>query len=352
MRSIAALLLVASAPCVLADTSVAQTVHFHEDFESGFSRWTMSGIWQPQSASGPCTAAAVPFPSGTNCVWFGSPASCNFQILDVWPFFHLRCNEALSLPETDGVLELRFRSFSGGEDDGIWDTRKPQISVDGGGSWTSLATVFSSDRWLHERFDISRFAGQTILLRFEFWIGDDAWNNFLGWLIDDIQIVEHAGPAVEQCAGDGTWYACPCGNNGGPGRGCASSFNPAGARITASGTASLANDTLLFAMDGMSAAAATIVQGATFNHAYWEGGTFGGDGRVCVGTPYVRIRTLPAPGGAASYPAPREVPISVRGGVTLPYTTRTYAVRYRNAASFCTGYVFNATNTLQLTWRP
>jgi hypothetical protein len=203
---------------------------------------------------------------------------------------------------------------------------------------------------LHERFDLTMFAGATIELRFEFWIGDQAWNDFLSWLIHNDEFVEHAGPAVEQCYGDGTWYACPCGNQGAPARGCASSFKPSGARLAASGVASLANDTLVFSMDGMSGAAATIVQGANFNPTYWEGGSFGGDGRACVGSPFVRIRTLPAPGGAASYPGGGELTISVRGGVLDP-ETRYYTVRYRNAANFCTPSSFNVTNTLQVTGR-
>ncbi len=342
--SLLATLFAAAAP------AAAQTVHFQEDFESGFGRWTMTGLWNAQDDAEPCSTVAVPFPSGSHCVWFGSPTTCSFNVSDVWNFEYLTCTEAIPLPVTNGVLELRFRSLSDGEDDGIWDTRKPQVSTNGGASWTSLVTVLSSDRWLHERYDLSAYAGQTVRLRFEFWIGDWAANDFLGWLIDDIEIVEHAGPAVEQCYGDGTWLPCPCGNTGAPGRGCASSFNPSGARVAASGYPSLAVDTLSFTADGMSAAAATVVQGTGFQHGY---STFvGGDGLSCIKPPFVRIRTLPAPGGAMTYPIPGEPSISVRGGISAPSTTRTYLVRYRNAAAFCTTSTFNVTNTLQLTWRP
>lgn len=346
MRSHLALLFTLAVVGARAD---AQNVVFSEDFESGFSRWTMTDLWNAQDASEACTQVAVPFPSGTNCAWYGSPSTCTFISGD-WDFQYLTCTDAIPLPVTSGALELRFRSFSGGEDDGIWDTRKAQVSNDGGTTWTSLATIFSSDRWLHERFDVSRFAGQTIQLRFEFWIGDWFSNDYLGWLVDDVQIVEQPGPAVEQCSGDGTWYACPCDNAGGPGRGCASSFNPAGARVAASGTPSLAADTFVLAADGMSQAAATIIQGGSFQH--FPAPSVGGDGLSCLGTPFVRIRSLAAPGGALSYPGPSDPTISVRGNVTVPFSTRTYLVRYRNAASFCTTSTFNVTNTLQVTWRP
>jgi hypothetical protein len=333
----------------LSSAADAQNVLFHEDFESGYSRWTMTDLWNAQDSSESCTQVAVPFPSGSHCAWYGSPTTCSF-VNGNFDFQYLTCINTIPLPATSGVLELRFRSFSSGEDDGIWDTRKPQISGDGGATWTSITTVLSSNRWLSERFDVSQYAGQTVRLRFEFWIGDWSGNDFLGWLVDDVQIVEQPGPAVEQCYGDGTWYACPCANSGAPGRGCASSFNGSGARLSASGVASLAADTLSFAADGMSAADATIFQGANFqNFGFF---TFAGDGISCVGSPYVRIRTMPAPGGALTYPGPGDASISVRGNVTVPWTTRYYGVRYRNASAFCTPATFNMTNTLQVRWRP
>jgi hypothetical protein len=81
---------------------------------------------------------------------------------------YLTCTEPIALPMTDGALELRFRSWSEGEDDHVWDTRIAQVSGDGGTSWFSLPNVLSSDRWLEERIDISRFAGQTVRVRFQF----------------------------------------------------------------------------------------------------------------------------------------------------------------------------------------
>ncbi len=335
---------------VLAAGARAQTTLFSEDFESGYSRWTMTDLWNPQDASEPCTQVAVPFPSGTHCAWFGSDATCNF-VLWSWDFQYLACTDSIVLPATTDTLELRFRSFSNGEDDGVWDTRIPQVTNNNGGTWFSLAKVFSSDRWLEERFDLSRFAGQTIRLRFQFWVGDSADNDHLGWLVDDVQIVQQAGPAVEQCSGDGTWYTCPCDNGGGPGRGCASSFNPSGARLSATGVPSLSADTLSFSADGMSPAAATVIQGAGFLHS-GNIPQLSGDGLWCLGTPFVRIRSLPAPGGALTYPIAPYAPISTAGNIMLPWTTRTYLVRYRNSALFCTDQTFNTTNTLQITWRP
>src|SRR5205085_2322482 len=52
------------------------------------------------------------------------------------------------------------------------------------------------------------------------------------------------------CAGDGTATACPCGNNGSSGNGCASSVNLAGARLSAQGNPSIASDSLVLLGSG------------------------------------------------------------------------------------------------------
>ena len=49
------------------------------------------------------------------------------------------------------------------------------------------------------------------------------------------------GPVSEFCGASN--FACPCGNGGAQGNGCASSANPDGAHLTAQGTASLSHDT-------------------------------------------------------------------------------------------------------------
>lgn len=344
-------LLLLAAAASFAAPAFSQTVLFSEDFESGYSRWAMTDLWNAQDASEPCTQAAVPFPSGTHAAWYGSPNSCSFIDGDL-DFQYLTCSESIALPAGTDTFELRFKSFSAGEDDNIWDTRIPQVAGDNG-VWVPLTKVHSSDRWLNERLDVTRFAGQTIRLRFEFWIGDGTANDFLGWLIDDIEIVQHTEPAIVQCSGDGTWYACPCDNGGGAGRGCANSFNPTGARLSVSGFPSLSADTLSFTAEGMSQAAATVLQGGSFIHVQpWIWSNPGGDGMWCLGTPFVRIRTLPAPGGTLTYPIAPYPPISTVGNITQPWTSRTYLVRYRNAADFCGTSTFNTTNTVQVTWRP
>jgi hypothetical protein len=328
----------------------AQTVLFTEDFESGYANWSMTGLWNAQDSTEPCTSFLAPFPSGTHAVWYGSSTTCSYLPSDGGNHYltHL---QPIVIPATSGVVELHFRSHSYAEDDGVWDLRQVEVSTNGGTTWTKAGDCFSlRPGWRSEVFDLTRFAGSTIQMRFRFWVGDPLFNDFLGWLVDDIEIVERDAAAIANCLGDGTWRDCPCNNQGASGRGCASSFNAAGAGLIATGMASVGADTLQFTADGMSAAAATILQSSTFLEAPFL--NIGGDGWMCMRSPFARIRTLPAPGGAITYPLPGDVPISVRGGVPPAGGLRYYSVRYRNAANFCTASTFNVTNGLIVTWRP
>jgi hypothetical protein len=104
-----------------------------------------------------------------------------------------------------------------------WDYAYVEASVDGGQTWDILSGSFTttsnpngnsfgpaytgqSEGWIEDRFDLSPYAGQEVLVRFEY-VTDDAVNG-PGWLIDDIAIPElgykddlESGPGGWQSAG-------------------------------------------------------------------------------------------------------------------------------------------------------
>jgi len=89
-----------------------------------------------------------------------------------------------------------------------WDYGYVEISTDGGETWTILTTPHSATTnpsgnaygpgytgmsgggpvWIEESLDISAYAGQEVLIRFEY-VTDDAVNR-PGWTLDDISIPE------------------------------------------------------------------------------------------------------------------------------------------------------------------
>ena len=167
-----------------------------------------------------------------------------------------------------------------------------------------------------------------------------------GWIVYFPQALSVGTPF---CAGDGSGAACPCGNSGLAGRGCANSVNADGGRLRGSGTASLAADSVSIYGDGMPNSNALYFQGTT-QSAGGAGATFG-DGLRCAGGTVVRLGTKTNVAGASSYPGAGDPSVSVRGLVVAP-GTRTYQGWYRNAAAFCTASTFNLTNGLEVVWVP
>jgi hypothetical protein len=150
------------------------------------------------------------------------------------------------------------------------------------------------------------------------------------------------------CSGDGSATACPCGNAGAVGNGCASSVSGNGANLATTGTPSLSADTLVLAGTGMPSSSALYFQGTTqFNAGL--GATFG-DGLRCAGGSIVRLRTTTNVSGASQFPSAGDPSVSLRGMVTAP-GTRTYQVWYRNAAAFCTPSTFNLSNGVEVNWQ-
>jgi len=150
------------------------------------------------------------------------------------------------------------------------------------------------------------------------------------------------------CFGDGSGLACPCGNSGSPGNGCANSLGTSGANLSANGSASISNDSLLLIGSGMPNSSTLYFQGT--NQAGGGAGTAFGDGKRCAGGSILRLATKVNSGGQSTYPEILDQPISVRGMISFGPQTRTYQAWYRNAAAFCTPDTFNLTNGLSVVW--
>jgi len=159
--------------------------------------------------------------------------------------------------------------------------------------------------------------------------------------------VPPAPPITALCFGDGTGTACPCGNVGLAGNGCANSLSTSGSNLAATGTPSISNDTLVLTGTLMPNSSVLYFQGTT---AVGGGsGSVFGDGLRCAGGSVIRLGTKTNALGTSSYPVGGDLSVSVRGSCAVG-NTRIYQAWYRNAASFCTASTFNLTNALSLTW--
>ena len=155
-------------------------------------------------------------------------------------------------------------------------------------------------------------------------------------------------PNAYFCFGDGSSAtACPCGNTGTLGNGCANSVNAAGANLTLSGTTH--TNTIALAATGMPATVTSIFLKGS---ASIDAGTVFGDGIRCVSGQLIRLGQEINVGGAATYPSGMQSSVSIKGN-TPPGSGLTgyYQTYYRNAAaSFCPPASFNVTNGYKITW--
>ncbi len=152
---------------------------------------------------------------------------------------------------------------------------------------------------------------------------------------------------VAFCLGDGSGVACPCGNNGATGNGCANSSFASGAHLVANGVASVSSDTVVLHASNLTGSIAVFFQGGSQAPA-----KIFGDGIDCIGSPIVRLGNKAA-SGTSSYPQLGDLPISIRGGISAIGGTFYYQCYYRNPlAAFCPPATFNVTNGVQITWTP
>ena len=167
-----------------------------------------------------------------------------------------------------------------------------------------------------------------------------------------------ASPMVPLCdPGVGGVIGCPCGNpSGGNNRGCNNSSATFGAAITATGTASISGDTLLFTTAGEKPTAfSLLLQGPALN----AGGAVYGQGIRCFNGPFKRLYSRAASGGSVVLPnfpggdAPVHTRSAALGDTISPGQSRWYLIYYRdpNVLGGCpAASTFNATNTGRVDW--
>ncbi len=155
------------------------------------------------------------------------------------------------------------------------------------------------------------------------------------------------GAGVAFCFGDGSEGNCPCGPEGGLGRGCANPANPAGARLSASGLASISADSLRLQVDGVPPGLQTIMWSA---HNQAPAASFG-MGFDCLTNNESRLSTGYSTEQGFQVPQPGEGPVHTLGYYgTLPGRYRYYQARYSlGGGGSCT---WNTSNAVSVLWIP
>jgi hypothetical protein len=171
---------------------------FTADFESGAQGFTINngpvaghvaGLWHLSTGRG--TQAGH---SATHSFYFGQGegpgGGGNYNVGNTAGNI---TSAALALPAGTSIT-LSFNYVLQTEGNGPFDVASVQVSSNGGATFTTVASSTSSAQlplsstWRAAAFDLSAFAGQTVLLRFNFDTIDSIANNFEGWYVDDVQL--------------------------------------------------------------------------------------------------------------------------------------------------------------------
>ena len=162
---------------------------FADTFDGTPAGWTTSGLWHSVSNTS-CTAPAQGSTSAPNAMYYGQNSTCNYAT-------GAATSGNLESPLITGVganAVLRFNYFRKVESYAAsgYDISSVQIV-----SGATTTTVFSLDsrnasqaNWLASGdISLAAFAGQSIRVRFRFDSRDGVANNFTGWLVDDVAVI-------------------------------------------------------------------------------------------------------------------------------------------------------------------
>ena len=177
----------------------------NENFDNGAAGWTLGGLWHLATAASGCTPVSA---SGTTSAYFGIDTDCNFdtgsqEVGDL-------TSPQITGITVDSTLSFNYRREVEFEPSATVDFTQVDIRVVGG-AWTTIWTRNSQDAsanaWTASG-DIALddgLAGETIEVRFRFDSDDEQFNDFLGWMIDDVQVTGAvaAGGCSEEVLCDG-----------------------------------------------------------------------------------------------------------------------------------------------------
>ncbi len=161
-----------------------ESVPYFYSVESGAGEWTATGFWHQVDVN------SSPYPQARSLPrswWYGRDATGNYDNgaanagALTSPFVHI----------PTGGYYLRFWSWYETETHGgAWDTRRVQISANGGPFADVLQLAGDPMReWIPSPvIDLSPYAGSVIQFRLVFDTVDGLYNDYRGWYVDDFSI--------------------------------------------------------------------------------------------------------------------------------------------------------------------
>jgi hypothetical protein len=163
--------------------------YFCDDFESGPSKWTISGQdWAlTTSTARSATNSVTDSPSGT----YANDADAAITLAGTVNL------TTATAPVLSFWQKLAVNGASSGSSP-YYDYAYVEASTTGGLSWTQLAALRStsnSSTWLPLQYDLSTYVGSLLKVRFRLWDNSAGSTSVAdGWYLDDVEVREAPAP--------------------------------------------------------------------------------------------------------------------------------------------------------------
>ncbi|MCB2153578.1 SBBP repeat-containing protein [bacterium] len=158
---------------------------YTDDVEtSPVTNWSMTGLWHRQENS---VCITPPATSGNSAFAFNIEGQCTYESGGI-SAGSLQMIDEIKLPSADCV-QLVYQNYVETEDYAGYDMYSVWLSVDGGAFFPISENFLSNPQWTEARVDLTPYANRKIRLRFDFDTVDDTINDYVGWYIDDVQVV-------------------------------------------------------------------------------------------------------------------------------------------------------------------
>ena len=160
---------------------------FYDDFESGLSKWdTITGMWHLTNSSSIWPSS---YHSPIHSMWFGNESTGTYDS----GFQEIGGLTSIPIDLTGiDTAKLEFYHWREGEGGG-YDVSYIYISTDGI-NWDQIYSSFAYiSPWQKVSIDISAYSGNpSVQVQFYFDTIDDIFNDYRGWLVDDVSILGNA----------------------------------------------------------------------------------------------------------------------------------------------------------------
>ena len=158
---------------------------YSETFESGAPGWSFTGLWHTST----CRAL-----SPTTSLAYNKAGSCATNYDTGAQNAGEATSPAVTIPPTATYVRLRLASWHSTEVATSFDVKSVLVSADNGTFVAIHQESGTQSTWNARDLDVSSYAGKSIRVKLRFDTGDDLYNGYEGWYVDDVRIASDVPP--------------------------------------------------------------------------------------------------------------------------------------------------------------